>query len=103
MATYLRSSTQANIAAFGGNANTLTIFGESAGGFSVCQHIVSPASNGLFAAAIIESADCDGPWMILDGPLCSVRCPSVCPVRPSVLGFRSVPSTRPAPPRPSIL
>lgn len=95
MATYLRSSTQANIAAFGGNANTLTIFGESAGGFSVCQHIVSPASNGLFAAAIIESADCDGPWMILDGP-------APFPLRPSglksFLGIRSQRSISARPP-----
>lgn len=45
----------------------MAIFGESAGGWSVCQHIVSPRSNGLFSSAIMESGDCDGPWMIFDG------------------------------------
>ena len=45
----------------------MTIFGESAGGFSVCQHLTMPASNGLFSRAIIQSGDCSGPWLIFDG------------------------------------
>eukprot|EP00658_Telonema_sp_P-2_P054165 TRINITY_DN4310_c0_g1_i2.p1 TRINITY_DN4310_c0_g1~~TRINITY_DN4310_c0_g1_i2.p1 ORF type:complete len:239 (-),score=43.56 TRINITY_DN4310_c0_g1_i2:13-729(-) len=59
--------TQRNIQQFGGNPNKVTIFGESAGGWSVCQHMTAPGSNGLFSHAIMESGDCDGPWMILDG------------------------------------
>jgi len=39
----------------------VTIFGESAGGFSVCWHMVSQASAGLFASAIMESGTCDAP------------------------------------------
>lgn len=46
---------QANISRFGGDAKNVTIFGESAGGFSVLTHLASPLSKGLFERAIIES------------------------------------------------
>ena len=47
-----------NIAAFGGNPGNVTIFGESAGSWDVCAHVVSPMSNGLFHRAISESGGC---------------------------------------------
>ena len=47
-----------NIKNFGGDPAKVTIAGESAGAMSVCDHLVSPASVGLFRAAIIQSGPC---------------------------------------------
>jgi len=44
-----------NVAAFGGDPDEVTVFGESAGGSSICVLLGSPRADGLFGRAIQQS------------------------------------------------
>ena len=47
-----------NIAAFGGDARNVTLWGQSAGGRSVCAQLASPAARPLFDKVIVQSSPC---------------------------------------------
>ena len=47
-----------NAARFGGDPSNVTLAGQSAGARSVCVHLASPTSRGLFDRAIVQSGAC---------------------------------------------
>ena len=55
-----------NIAHFGGDPEQVTLFGQSAGAMSVGLHLISPASQALFDAAIMESNPYGIPYKSLE-------------------------------------
>ncbi|KAI4885045.1 hypothetical protein NFI96_001981 [Prochilodus magdalenae] len=57
-----------NIKAFGGDANNITIFGESAGGASVNFQMLSPHNKGLIRRAISQSGVALCPWAVNRNP-----------------------------------
>lgn len=50
---------RANIAAFGGDPDDITLFGESAGAMSIATLLACPAAQGLFQRAILQSGAAD--------------------------------------------
>uniref|UniRef100_A0A6P7G1D3 Carboxylic ester hydrolase n=1 Tax=Diabrotica virgifera virgifera TaxID=50390 RepID=A0A6P7G1D3_DIAVI len=58
-----------NIKFFGGNPNSVTITGSSAGASSVHHHYFSPLSKGLFHRGFSQSGTAFSPWSIVEYPL----------------------------------
>ncbi|XP_044125244.1 fatty acyl-CoA hydrolase precursor, medium chain-like [Bufo gargarizans] len=59
---------QENIADFGGDPKSVTIFGESAGAMCVSAILLSPLAKGLFHRAIAESGSVTKPGFIVSSP-----------------------------------
>lgn len=56
-----------NIARFGGNPASISLFGESAGASSIVAHLIAPGSRGIFQNGILQSGSLDNKWS-LDTP-----------------------------------
>ena len=55
-----------HVALFGGDPERVTLMGESAGGVSVCLHLLAPESRGLFHRAVTQSGLCDAELATLE-------------------------------------
>ncbi len=55
---------RSNIDVFGGDADSITLFGESAGAASVSMHMLSAHSTPYFRRAIVQSGSATAPWAI---------------------------------------
>ncbi|PNF20732.1 Esterase E4 [Cryptotermes secundus] len=60
---------QENIAVFGGNPKSVTLFGESSGATCVHCHMLSPFTEGLFHRAISMAGTAISPWASCPDPL----------------------------------
>lgn len=58
-----------NIDKFGGDPNSLTVMGMSAGGASVNYLMLSPLANGLIHKGISQSGTICNPWTMQEKPL----------------------------------
>jgi para-nitrobenzyl esterase len=80
---------QRNAAAFGGDPDNVTAFGESAGAMTIADLLASPMAKGLFRRAIIQSGHGDMVRPLAVAQRLVRRLAKLMGVTPDVAGFRS--------------
>ena len=85
---------QRNIAAFGGDPDNVTIFGQSGGAVSVMNLMAMPAARGLFKRAIAQSGSPLGAVPLADGETMTKRFAKLAGVAPTRDALAAIPLDR---------